>query len=272
MTLAYWVNGERDGAVSPFDRGLHYGDGLFETMRVVDGRIRLLDQHLGRLGAGCERLAIARPPAALLLAELHEAARIPTAGVVKLIVTRGSGGRGYRAPESPATTRWIAAYPPPDHAALWAQHGVDVRFCTTVLSEQPALAGLKHLNRLEQVCARNEWSGAKPQEGLMLDAHGRVVCGTMSNLFAIRGGIWATPRIDRCGVAGTMRATILQAARAAGKTCVEVDLDRSDVEDADELFLTNAVVGAWPVRSLEGLPSGAPGAVRLAQGWIRSLS
>jgi len=106
----------------------------------------------------------------------------------------------------------------------------------------------------------------------MLDAAGWVVCGTMTNLFAIRGGRWMTPRVDRCGVAGTMRASILDAAAAAGHACIEIDLSRADVEAADELFLTNAVVGAWPVRHLGGIPGGPPRAVRLVQDWIRALS
>ena len=272
MTLVCWINGDEEGQLSPFDRGLHYGDGLFETMRVVDGRIRLLERHLARLGIGCDRLEIARPRPDLLLGELNNAARTPGVGLLKLIVTRGSGGRGYRAPQAATPTRLIAAYPPPDHPADWADAGIDVRFCATALAEQPLLAGLKHLNRLEQVCARNEWTGATPQEGLMLDGQGRVICGTMSNLFAIRRGVWCTPRIDRCGVAGTMRAAILDAAMAAGHACVESDLTRADVLAADELFLTNAVAGAWPVRSLAGTRTGAPKAVRLAQGWIRSFS
>ena len=269
--LSAWVNGEPATGLSIQDRGLQYGDGLFETMRVAASGVRLLDRHMARLALGCTRLGIPLPGPQLLRAELATAAAVPGTGVIKLILTRGEGGRGYRAPATPGATRIVLSYPAPTHALEWSTDGIAVRYCTTRLAIQPLLAGLKHLNRLEQVCARNEWTDASPQEGLMMDTDGRVVCGTMSNLFVIRGAQWRTPRLDRCGVAGTMRAALLDAAAAAGVDCAEADLTRADVDAAEEVFLSNAVLGACPVRELEGRRLGQESGVRLAQAWIRAL-
>ena len=271
--LGWWINGVAGAALSSEDRGLHYGDGLFETMRVTaSGGLRLLERHLERLELGCARLGLVAPRRALLAAELHAAAAIPRAGVVKLILTRGVGGRGYRPPADAIPTRFVAAYEAPDPPDEWIRDGIEVRTCDTRLAFQPRLAGLKHLNRLEQVCARSEWSGLVPQEGLMLDMDGRVVCATSSNLFVIRRDEWLTPGVDRCGVAGTMRAALLAAAAEAGVRCRAAELYPDDLAGADELFLTNAVHGAWPVRSLDGVPVSTGPAVRLAQEWIRGWS
>lgn len=269
--IACWINGVAGAGVDPTDRGLQYGDGLFETMRVVDGRIRLIDRHLARLRLGCERLSIAPVSGQALRAELDEAAALPGAGVIKLIVTRGAGGRGYRAAAASATNRIVIAYPSPVYAPHCAEHGVALRYCDTVLSTQAALAGLKHLNRLEQVLARNEWADAPPEEGLMLDCAGRVVCGTMTNLFAVIDAGLRTPDVSRCGVAGTMRATVIEAATAAGMPCAIGDLTPGDLGAASELFVTNALIGAWPVATLAGRRYGPGPAVRRVQGWIDAL-
>lgn len=270
--LRSWVNGVADGRVDPADRGLQYGDGLFETIAVAGGALRQWPRHWARLRLGCERLSLPLPDPALLGAELAAAAAVPGAGVVKLTLTRGAGGRGYRAPEAPAATRVIAAYPAPAYPPGWASEGVVVRYCETRLALQPALAGLKHLNRLEQVLARSEWQAPEPAEGLMLDTQGRVVCGTMSNLFIVSGARWRTPRVDRCGVAGTMRAALIEAAAREGTTVAEADLTPADVAGADELLLTNAVFGVWPVARLDGRRYRVGEAARRARDWVLTLA
>jgi 4-amino-4-deoxychorismate lyase len=169
--------------------------------------------------------------------------------VLKLIVTRGTGGRGY-APDTAATPTWILsqhALPPetPDD-------GIVVRWCETRLAVQPALAGIKHCNRLEQVLARAEWADAELHdrdalEGLMRSTAGDVVCATAANLFVLRDGRWLTPRIDRCGVAGVCRAWALGELAAS-----EVRLGVTEVETAEAVFLCNAVRGILPVARLGG--------------------
>jgi 4-amino-4-deoxychorismate lyase len=246
------VNGRRTG-VDPSDRGLAYGDGLFETMGAVNGTIRWLDYHLERLVDGCLRLAIPAPDTHEIRAELR--AHCPRDGraVAKLIRTRGSGARGYGPPPQSEPTRILAisrwpSYPRENYSA-----GIAVRVCELRLAEAPRLAGLKHLCRLEQVLAELEL-GDRAQQGLLLDAGGRVIGGTRSNLFAVRDGRLLTPALDRCGIRGVMRRVVLETAGAAGLVTEERDLTLGDLDSAAELFMTNSLFGIWPVARLDERP------------------
>ena len=266
--IGSWVNGQPGEALSVRDRGLAYGDGVFETMAVISGRVRLLDAHLARLAAGLSRLAIAQPDRDQLTQEITRAAALSGVGVLKLIVSRGVGARGYR-PDGATPTRILSAWPAGEQSSR-AENGVALRICATRFAEQPALAGLKTLNRLEQVLARGEWAD-DPPEGLMLDGAGRVISGTMSNLFAVLPQGLFTPALERCGVKGVMRGAVLRAAAAAGGAIVERDLTLADLEHASELFLTNALIGAWPVRRLERRDLAVGPVARAAQRWIAEL-
>lgn len=252
--LSALIDGARGDTLPVADRGLHYGDGLFETISLRQGAPCLWSEHLARLRLGAERLAIPLPDAELLLRECRELANGVIAGVAKLILTRGSGGRGYRPPHHPRPSRIFLLYPQPARPALAFRTGVAVRWCETRLGENPPLAGIKHLNRLEQVLARAEWdadAGAEAcAEGLMCDCRGRVIAGTMSNLFVYARGRLLTPRLDTCGVSGTARALVLRLAPPAGLPVVETDLYPVDLVAAEGLFLTNAVNGIWPIRRL----------------------
>lgn len=245
------VNGAWTDRVDAADRGLAYGDGLFETIAVHAGLPCLWPLHMARLAAGASRLRISCPPADLLHRECVEVAAGSRRGVVKLILTRGSGGRGYRPPENPLPTRVLSVHPWPDYPPEWSRDGVQVRFCRTPVGEHPMLAGIKHLNRLEQVLARDEWRDPQVAEGLMCDGHGRVIGGTMTNLFAVAGRRVLTPRIDRSGIAGTVRALVLRLAAAHGLEAAETDLTPRDLAAAEGLFLTNALIGVWPVCRLD---------------------
>jgi 4-amino-4-deoxychorismate lyase len=246
------VNGRRDDNVAAADRGLHYGDGLFETLAVAHGRPQLWERHMRRLAIGCERLGLDSPAPSLLLKECRQVAAGRRRGVLKMILTRGIGGRGYRPPESAATTRVIAWYPPPVYPSDWWTRGVRVRHCRTRLGLNPMLAGIKHLNRLEQVLARQEWSDDGIAEGLMCDAGGRVIEGTMSNLFVILDDALWTPSLARCGVAGVMREAIMDAAKRLGMPvhCADIPVDR--IAAAEALFLSNSLIGLLPVREIDG--------------------
>ncbi|MEI8298996.1 MAG: aminodeoxychorismate lyase [Pseudomonadota bacterium] len=265
-----WLDGEPLAAGAGLDRALEFGDGLFETIAVRDNRPRLLVRHLARLALGCERLGIAPQDPAVLKAEIARAARIPGVGVLKLIVSRGAGGRGYAADPLAPSRRWLALLTPRPRPARYAVDGVAVCTLTTRLAEQPLLAGIKHLNRLEQVLARRELDAASFAEGLMLDISGRVICGTMSNVYALIEGRVVTPSLARAGVEGVMRAALLDAWRAAGTEVVVRDLWPTELAGASELLLSNALIGVWPVASLDGRPY-APGPVtRTAATWVES--
>jgi 4-amino-4-deoxychorismate lyase len=227
------------------DRGFTYGDGLFETLRVAAGRAPLWPRHAERLRAGCERLRL--PPAdtpAILREVLRLAGGLGDA-VARVTCTRGPGARGYAPPAAPTPTLVVSVAPLAlDPAA--STEGVAVRLCQARLAIQPLLAGLKHLNRLEQVMARAEWSDAAIGEGLMLDTDGHLVSATAANLFAVFSGRIVTPRVDRCGVAGVARAEVM-----AVRDVAEVRLNPARLVEADEVFLTSAVRGILPVRVFE---------------------
>lgn len=244
-----WVNGAPGEQLSVRDRGLAYGDGLFETIAVRGGGIPLLARHMARLAEGCRRLSI---PLDLVLmeSELQAFARQLGEGVAKLIVTRGAGQRGYAPPQPCQPQRILQAAPSPQYPAAHAEQGVRLFACTTRLAEQPLLAGLKHLNRLEQVLARAEWQDAEYAEGLMLDTCGRVIEGVYSNLFLVVAGGLVTADLSRCGVAGVMRAEILQQAQLLGLSIELRDVSHDELLNADEVFLCNSLYGIWPVTAL----------------------
>ncbi len=237
------------------DRGLAYGDGLFETVLVRDGRPLLWEAHLARLARGCERLGFAMPEG---LEALPAQAGVGLK-VLKLIVTRGGGGRGYLAPEAPhPRLRWQLSdfVPRPER---WS--GVRARHCALRLGIQPALAGLKHLNRLENVLARGEWSDPAIAEGLLCDSDGRLVEATCMNLVWRRNGRFETPDLSRCGVAGTLLAEL-----GARHPIHRVRVGPEVLEEAEAVWLLNSVQGVWPLVRLDAadgrcLKHWSPGAV-----------
>jgi 4-amino-4-deoxychorismate lyase len=238
MSARIFVDAQRVDAVPADDRGLAYGDGLFETMRVHRGTVPWWDAHWARLAAGAARIGLPLPDAMRVQAEAREMIGGRDHGVMKLLVTRGSGGRGY-APPAVAIPTWVLSLhdvPAP------AGQGLRLHWCDTRLADQPALAGLKHCNRLEQVLARREAVDAGADEGLMQDGAGRVVCATSANLFVLRDGGWQTPPVDRCGVAGVCRARLMPALQARERV-----LTVDDIGTADALFLSNAVRGILAV-------------------------
>jgi 4-amino-4-deoxychorismate lyase len=251
--VAALVDGRPTG-VDPADRGLAYGDGVFETMAAHEGRIRWLDYHFDRLIAGCERLGFAPPDLAVLRAEVLAAAAGSGRHVVKVIVTRGVGMRGYAPPATPQPTRIVAKSSWPDYPAAHYTRGIALRTLRLRLAENPALAGIKHLCRLEQVLAQRELAPLGAEEGLLLDSSGFVVGGIGCNIFGVYGTRLVTPALERCGVKGVMRRVILEAAPPSGLTAVERDLTALELLDADEVFVTNALFGIWPVIDIDGRP------------------
>jgi 4-amino-4-deoxychorismate lyase len=247
-----WVDGVETSHVSVLDRGLQYGDGLFETMAAPGGAVRFLSLHLQRLGQGCERLGIAVPDVSLLRHEIATAAAGGRA-IVKLIVTRGPArARGYAVQGDAAPSRMLLRYPWGGEDPVALRTGVRVRLANLRLAENPALAGIKHLNRLEQILARLEWDDAGIAEALLFSGSGALVSGTMSNVFLVREGQLLTPRLDRCGVAGVMREVVATLAAGAGVDCERRALDLEDLNRAEELFLTSALTGIRPVVELAG--------------------
>jgi 4-amino-4-deoxychorismate lyase len=222
---------------------LQYGDGIFETMRIRRHAVRLLDLHLQRLFEGCRRLRIDAPEEHALRRELEQAASRRASGVLKLVLTRGVGPRGYRPTGAERCTRILTLAPLPSAAALSLAKPITVRVCRMRMGTNEHLAGMKTLNRLESVIARSEWTDKRIFEGLMRDGDDHIVCGTMSNLFLRKGRWLVTPLLDRCGVAGVMRRWVLEQASALRLVPTERRVGLQDLQGAEEIFMTNAIAG-----------------------------
>jgi 4-amino-4-deoxychorismate lyase len=264
MSSRTLINGAPIEVVQALDRGLAYGDGLFESIRFVGTVAPLWSRHMQRLSLSCERLRLPIPDLAQLGREALEVSRGLAQSVVRITLTRGIGERGYAPPLSPQPTRIVTAFAPPQVSDEVYSRGVRVRVCNIRLAEQPLLAGMKHLNRLEQVLARAEWNDPAIAEGVLCDIHGHVISATMANLFALVDGVLMTPAVDRCGVAGVARAEILA-------TCPQAQvgpLTLDTLREANEVFLSSSVRGILPVHSLDERVY-APGAVtrQLQQHW-----
>ncbi len=241
------INGKEGSSLSLLDRGLQYGDGLFETIAVVGGRPALWQRHRERLLLGCRQLGIPAPDSDLLRHEIAELIGDRTFAVLKIIVTRGESERGYRPPEGIEPTRILELFSWEGPAGVPGTLAVDL--CRQRLGEQPGYAGLKHLNRLEQVLAQRELSA---QEGIMLDSEGYLVSGTMSNLFLVIEGRLHTPLIDRCGVAGVVRGLVLDTARRMRQPVNVRRIEAAELEQAEGVFLTSSLLGIVSVSAVAG--------------------
>lgn len=245
------VNGASGNTISIRDRGFLYGDGVFRTLLVDHGRPQYWPLHYRKLQQDCAFLGIACPDFACLSAELAGLLTGHPDAVFKLIVTRGESARGYApAPDAVPSHIWDVS-PLPEYPESWAVQGVTLHLCSLRLGRQPRLAGIKHLNRLENVLAAAEFAGGGAAEGLLLDAGGLVIEGTRSNVFLISAGRLITPDLSRCGVAGVQRDRVIAYAGRVGMPVEVRDVELDELRASDELFLTNSVFGIWPVARFE---------------------
>ena len=245
------VNGVESDAVGIRDRGLMYGDGVFRTFPVRDGKPVLWRRQYAKLAHDCGALHIACPPAAQFEQDLARVGATQPHCVVKIIVTRGESARGYAMAADAEATRILSSSPLPQYPQTYFEQGIRVHLCRLRVALQPALAGIKHLNRLENVLARTEWQDPAIAEGLMCDAEDAVIGGTMSNLFLVRDGKLSTPEVTRCGVAGVMRELVSELAQSHGIAIDTAVLGIDDLFAAEEVFLVNSVIGLWPVAALD---------------------
>ncbi|MFP4561005.1 MAG: aminodeoxychorismate lyase [Thiohalorhabdus sp.] len=261
-----------DPAIPVSDRGFQYGDGIFETLAARGGRLLDGAAHLERLRQGADLLGIPAPAPAHLAAEAEGLVAQQGAGernVIKILVSRGPGGRGLAPPAHPEPTRVVMRLPWPEHPAEWRRTGVRTVLCRTRQVSGDALDGrIKSMNQLNHIVARMEWTDPDIAEGLLQDHEERLVEGTATNLFLVRDGVLQTPDLTGAGLPGVTRRRILELARATGLPTEEGEVREVDLEHAEEAFLTNSIIGVWPIREHGGrrLPS-APGpwTVRLSQ-------
>jgi len=251
VTIKTLINGVSGNHISVLDRGFQYGDGVFETIALQNGRLLFWDEHLKRLILGCQRLHIPLPDTNLLRHEAQILGVGVDKAVIKITISRGVGGRGYQAPDPINVTRVVSLHGVKNYPKENWVDGVNVIICDTILASNRQLAGIKHLNRLEQVLARNEWSDLNVAEGIMLDGNANVIEGTCTNVFVVSKGIISTPSLDNCGVVGVMRNIIMDLMAASQQSCQVTDLSLGELLHADEVFLTNSLIGIWPVKRVD---------------------
>ena len=258
---AHWVNMELAAQLDPLDRGLVYGDGVFETLRYENGRYHLFQAHMQRLKHGCKMLEISCPEARITEQFAATADYLATAdcqsATVRLVLTRGnavnqSAGRGYGGEhESPNLVMSVFAASLPWRGELPA---LTLRTCEHQLPRQPRLAGIKHCNRLDQVLAARELRHHGLTEGLLYDLEGHLVSGVAANVFLLLNDVLVTPELSQCGIAGTVREALLgSVALRCGLEVAERRLDATHIQRASEIFLTSSLQGLRQVAVVDGM-------------------
>lgn len=246
------VNGLPSDSVSTLDRGLNYGDGVFRTLLIRQARVHCWGRHYLKLQQDCAALWLVCPTAETLLSDISALTATSPNGVGKIIITRGNGQRGYAITGSQNSTRVVSISPTPSFEESYYTTGIRLHRCLLKLGHQPRLAGIKHLNRLENVLAATECLEACAPEGLLEDTEGFVISGARSNLFVIRGGTLYTPDLSHCGVAGVQRERVMDWAKKQGVTCKVTQIRFEELLQADEIFMVNSVFGLWPVAEVDG--------------------
>ncbi|RVT45263.1 aminodeoxychorismate lyase [Rheinheimera sediminis] len=227
------------------DRSFHYGDGLFTTIRVKDGKVMLWDLHLQRLVEGTKRLLIHPFDTDELTAKVQQAVSAPHQ-VMKVLISRGMAGRGYSPQGIESPCCYISTAALPDYRA-WQQQGIRLDLADFKLAQQPALAGLKHNNRLEQVLIKAELAQTDADELVVLDQSGAVIEVSAANLMFYKEGLWFTPALDQAGVNGVMRQHLM-----AHRTIREGQFCLDDLQQAEALLICNALMGVVPVKQFAG--------------------
>lgn len=245
----YLINGARTGMLPVNDRGVQYGDGCFTTARIIDGQIVFPERHLERLKQACQKLSIPFEQWTLLADEMQQMARTQSSGVLKVMLTRGTGGRGYSGASCHSPTRIISISPYPTHYERWRTEGITLALSPVRLGRNPMLAGIKHLNRLEQVLIRSHLEQTNADEALVLDSEGWVTECCAANLFWRKENVVYTPRLDQAGVNGIMRQFCLQSLAQSPFQVVEVYAGEDALMQADEMVICNALMPVIPVRA-----------------------
>lgn len=248
-----FINGKQAHEHSVLDRAFTFGDGVFETLLCIDAKLPLWELHKQRLLVGCQRLHIDIQISELerLLAD----AQLQTSfakSVCKITVSRGVGGRGYAVDTSVRPTIVIGFFPFPEQVENLSESGVSLGICIHRLSQNEALAGIKHLNRLDNVLARRECQNRGLEDGVVLDQLGSVVEATSSNLFVCINGQWLTPAITMCGVEGVTRRVVLEELAPVLNVSIYVDsVSPGQLDKVEEAFICNSVNGIVPVVAID---------------------
>lgn len=247
------INGKAGDTLGISDRATQYGDGCFTTMLVEQGAVRLWPYHLSRLQHTLQVLAIAEPDWETLTLEVERlAAQFADKGGIKILISRGAGGRGYSPVGCQQTTVIVSDFAWPVHYEQWQADGITLGVCQQRLALSPMLAGHKHLNRLEQVMLKREAEQNGWLDAVVLDVNGCVVEAIASNIFWRQGNVVFTPELDMSGVHGVMRSHIIDLCKQLGYCLEFVKTPLDNLLCADEVFITNALMALVPVNEIKG--------------------
>ncbi|QDE31491.1 aminodeoxychorismate lyase [Shewanella polaris] len=250
-----WVNYVENGLINPLDRGVAYGDGVFATMRTASAdmlaEVLFLAEHIARVQQSCERLGIEWHASNQLLQQLNQLAQQYPQHCIKLLLTRGVGGRGYQAPLSANVTEVLSVHPIPEHYLDWQQTGISLASSPIFLGRQPLLAGIKHLNRLEQVLIKSQPLSSHHQDWLVFDCDGNVIESSIANIFIVKNDQVFTPAITHAGVSGVMREVMIDSLLGHDIAVMATQLTIGDIQTADHIFITNSLFGIIDVAAID---------------------
>lgn len=241
MSRVILINGKKQTKLSVFNRLVQFGDGLFETCLITDFKLVLAEQHFQRLEKGAQRLKIKPISRSVWLKDIAKAVSMANMAdaVVKIILSRGETSRGYGYDQTIEPTRIIIVSELPDLAP-----GYTLSLCSSGYATNQLLAEIKHCNCLEQILARHN---LKTQECIMLDPQAQVISVSQGNIFAIKGGVLLTPRLDKCGIEGTRRQVIINLVRKLELSVEICSLSVAELLSCDEIFISNSIIGIKPV-------------------------
>ncbi len=254
------INGQFKDQLSVLDRGVSYGDGFFETMKWSYSRnrkhsgVEFWKRHVKRIKKTSKILGIKLPKTKIL--DEYKSIILDKAkqngysnGILKIIITRGVGGRGYRYEEDMLPTIIFLVFPSVSNF----KNDINLKFCSTSLSENKVLAGLKHLNRIDSVIARSEWKTDKIYEGVFLDSDNFLIEGTMSNIFLIKNGTLYTPPLSHSGIEGIMREVLIEKGKLFFKSVKITRISKERLNEFDEMFISNSIIKVLPVKQIENI-------------------
>ncbi|MBC3767844.1 aminodeoxychorismate lyase [Neptunicella marina] len=241
------VDSNPESQIPTTDRAMQYGDGCFTTILVEQGKPQLFSAHLQRLQNACSRLDITIANWTDIEAACLQKAAAITDGVLKVLISRGSGGRGYLPPQQPLPRVLFSTHELPAHYTSWQTSGIRLGLAKHRLAVSASLGGLKHLNRLEQVLIKTDWPDDKPDDVLVCDHDGFMIESSASNIFWLKNGIWFTPELNNCGVEGVMRNHVAQCFEQFNIPLNIVKTKVCELESANAVFICNSLMKIVPV-------------------------
>lgn len=230
------------------DRGLAFGDGVFSTAKIINGSVAHLDKHMQRLQTACQRIAIIKINWQQLEGELIKLAKGYQRACLKVIISAGESQRGYSRVGGQGANIIITVSNFPSHYDAWEQKGISVGISSIKLGLNPLLAGLKHLNRLEQVLIRAELDALPFDDVLVTDINGDIIETNCANVFWLADGQWHTPKLDNAGVNGIIRDRIL----VQNPAIIESNYPMESLDNVEAMFISNSLHGIIGVHTFDG--------------------